>query len=224
MENAIKEKADKLINDANRKAEELAHEAEEKAKQIAEEARKKAENIRKEAERKARQLREKASEKVEAGKREIARTGKSATEKFISAGAVSLSAILFAKFLYDEYAAWAHTKEVNAELDAAIQREEENGNKLSYSWAQFRQFAAMIESATNGVGTDNQVIMQVFGAMNNNADVLALIKTYGRRQNTWFGVPMGRYTLNQLLINELSNSERAELNALLEKKNITIKF
>ena len=224
MKNAIQEQAEKLIEEANEKAEQMANEATKKAQQIADEARKKAENLRKEAERKARQLREKAAEKVETGKREIVKAGKSATERFLTAGAVSLGAILFAKFLLGEYSTWAHSKEVNQELDAAIKREEENGNKLSFSWAQFRQFAGMIEAATNGVGTDTQVIMQVFSQLKNNADVLALIKVYGRRQNTYFGIPMGRYTLNQLLINELSNGERADLNALLQNKKITIKF
>jgi len=128
------------------------------------------------------------------------------------------------KFLLGEYSKYSHTQEVNDALDSAIKKEENNGNSLSYSQAEYNQFANQIEQATAGAGTDTSTINQIFGQMKNNADVLQLIKTYGQRPNSFFGVPMGNLTLSQLMVSELSHGERKQLNAILAQKGITITF
>ncbi len=220
MENAIQEQADRLVEDAARKAEQLAEDARRKADRLKEEARVRAQRLMDKANEKVAQGKEKIAE----GKKEIVRAGKTTTEKFFSSAVIAMVSVFGIKFLHNEYAIWSHNKETTAALDSAIKKEENKGHNLSYLLAEYNQFSNMIEEATDGAGTDTQVIDEVFGKMENNADILQLIKSYGKRPNTWFGISIGKYTLNQLLISELSHSERTRLNAILQKKGITIIF
>ncbi len=220
MENAIQERADKLVEDAARKAEQLAEDARRKADRLKEEARTRAQKLLEKANEKVAE----GKEKIDEGKKEIVRAGRSVTEKFFSSAVIAMVSVFGVKFLFGQYAAWSHDKETAAALDSAMKKEEAKGYQLSYSLAEYNQFCNMIEEATNGAGTNTQVINQVFGKMQNNTDILQLIKTYGQRPNTWFGIPLGNFTLSQLLISELSHSERSTLNAILAKKDITITF
>ncbi len=224
MENVIKQRADMLVDEANRKAEQLAEDAKRKAEQLAEEARKKAAILRNEARAKARKLLNHTNEKIAESKEVVKSTTHSATEKLISGVIITFGSMLMIKFLLNNYSAYSHTQKVNEALDSAIKKGENAGKSLSYSEAEYTQFANMIEQATAGAGTDTQVIFQVFGKMQNNTDVLQLIKTYGKRPNSWFGIPLGNFSLSQLLISELSLSERKQLNQILAQKNISITF
>ncbi len=220
MENLIKNKADELMENADKKAAELAEEARKKAEQLADEARKKAARLREEAREKARKL----NEKISQTKDNVKSATRSAADKFISAAVVTFGGIFIMKFLLKEYASYSHTKKVNDALDSAIKKGESAGKPLSYSQPEYTQFANMIQQATAGAGTDTQIIYQVFGKMQNDTDILQLIQTYGKRPNSWLGIPMGNFTLSQLLISELSSRERKQLNDILAQKGITITF
>ena len=110
------------------------------------------------------------------------------------------------------------------DVDDAIKEEERKGNRLSYPLAYYNTYADQIEQATDAAGTDASAIYRTMGAMNNNADVLQLIKAYGKRMNFAMFVPLGNFTLPQILISELSESEMAELNRILSTKGINIQF
>jgi len=110
------------------------------------------------------------------------------------------------------------------DVDDAIKEEERKGNHLSYPLAYYNTYADQIEQATDAAGTDSSAIYRVMGAMNNNADVLQLIKAYGKRLNFAMFIPLGNFTLPQILISELSESELAELNRILSSKAINIQF
>jgi uncharacterized protein YqgQ len=99
-----------------------------------------------------------------------------------------------------------------------------DNTSLSYPISYYAQMADVIQEATDNSGTDTDAINRVFEKMNNNYDVLQLIKAYGSRWNFFFGVPLGSFTLPQILVSELSNSEIGDLNNLLTNKGITIQF
>ncbi len=220
MENLLKRKADELLKNTDKKAAELAEEARKKAEQLADEARKKAAMIKEEAREKARKINEKISKTTE----NVKSATRSAADKFISGSVVTFGGIFMIKFLLKEYASYNHTKKVNDALDSAIKKGESAGKPLSYSLAEFSQFANMIQQATAGAGTNTHIIYQVFGKMQNDTDILQLIQTYGKRPNSWLGIPMGNFTLSQLLISELSSRERKQLDDILSRKGITITF
>ncbi len=178
-----------------------------KAEQLAEEARKKAAKLRAEASEKARKLIGQTSEKIANGKKEIAKTGRLATEKFVSEAAMAFGSIA-----------------INDALDLAIKKEETNGNSRSYRRTEYNQFADDIEHSTSGAGTNISTINQIFAKLKNNADVLQLMKTYGQRPSSFFGEPIGNETLSQFIVSQLSLSERIKLNSMLTKKGITITF
>jgi cell division protein FtsL len=222
--NAIAQRAGDLINDANRKAEQLAEDARKKAERLREEAEAKAKRMKEEAKATAERMLARTKEKAGQAREELSRSAHSMTEKVFSLGVGSLAAVFVIKILLNEYSTWTHNQDVNTAFDNAIQKQESEGNTPSFSDAEYIQFANMIEQATNGVGTDKQIIYGVFEKMKNTADVLKLMQTYGKRMNDLFFVPMGRFSLSEILISELSTSERATLNAKLSKKGITISF
>jgi len=99
-----------------------------------------------------------------------------------------------------------------------------DNNSLSYPVSYYAQMTDVIQEATDNSGTDTDAIYRVFDKMNNDSDVLQLIKAYGSRWNFFFGVPLGSFTLPQILISEMSNSEISDLNNMLTNKGITIQF
>lgn len=103
----------------------------------------------------------------------------------------------------------------------------ESGTSPNYSSSQFAGWSDSLQEAMEGVGTDEEVILNVFKYMKNKADVLALIKAFGIRDYTddkfiiWNVKP---FNLNQWLANELSVSNLADLNSLLKKEGINYTF
>ncbi len=109
-------------------------------------------------------------------------------------------------------------KRKEKELDNAIDYELKNGSQLTYSLAQYSIYADLIEEATDTTGTDEQAVFGVFMQMQNNADVLQLIKSYGIRFNLSL-FSMGNYTLSQLLIAE---GIQSDIQQILAGKGITV--
>lgn len=103
-----------------------------------------------------------------------------------------------------------------------------NGVKPTMSQAQFSGYATSLREAFDGCGTDNKVWENVFKAMKNEADVLALIATYGTRtydgcnwEGDWTDKTSG---LPGAINAELSSSEIGKLNASLSSKGINYQF
>lgn len=164
--------------------------------------------------------------KVDAAKMQLVRIGQDVREspqKILYAGIGALAGVIAIKQLSNIFSKTADEKNADA-LNNGINQEIKKGNKLTYLDTQYNQLADMIEQATDTAGTDENTIYGVFQKMKNNADVLQLIKAYGKRYNFWFGIPLGKFDLTQILVSELSRNERRKVNDILAKKGITITF
>jgi len=217
MESKLQQKAQDLIEEANNRAEQLAEEAKRKADRLKREAKERAQRL-------LEKTKEKAKDKLAQNKREIVKSGRSMTDKVFATGIGVVGMMYFVKFIISEYSKWSHNSETIAALENAIKKEKSNGNNPLFTQAEYAQMANMIEGATNGAGTNTEIIYEVFGKLQNNADVLELIKIYGKRLNDFFGISIGHFTLSKLLISELSSNEREKLNNILKEKGITISF
>lgn len=108
----------------------------------------------------------------------------------------------------------------------------EAGEKPNYSASQYNTWAEALytamESVNGGFGTDEDAIKQVFSYMQNKADVLQLIKTFGIRpyeDDKLLMFNINDYNLNEWLSAELSASEKAEyVNNVLKSRNINYSF
>lgn len=93
---------------------------------------------------------------------------------------------------------------------------------------QAEDFASTIVTAANDCGTDEDAMYAVMQQLQNQADVLFLIQTYGVRQykgcfdGDYFSYHS--YNLAQTLTTELSGSELAHLNSILSSKGIAYQF
>jgi hypothetical protein len=98
--------------------------------------------------------------------------------------------------------------------------------KQTIGSTQMSIFANSLFEAMNGASTDERAIYKVFANMNNKADVLGLIKTYGTRKinSGIYLVPDYEGSLGGALTNELKISEITALNMNLAKKGIGIRF
>lgn len=101
------------------------------------------------------------------------------------------------------------------------------GIRPSYSDSQYDGFAGSIVAAINDCGTDETVIYDIFSQMNNEADVQKMKAVYAVRDykgcgENFFGV-VSR-SLSSALTSELSDSERAQLNGILQAKGIQTRF
>lgn len=93
--------------------------------------------------------------------------------------------------------------------------------------AKFKEIADKVFGAMNGYGTDTDEIKNQFALLKNNDDVMSLIATYGIRE-----ISSGKYNptpnfignLPEAIANELSQSEISELNSILVKSGISIRF
>lgn len=92
----------------------------------------------------------------------------------------------------------------------------------------YESYSSIIVEATDDCGTDEQAIYDVFSALQNEADVWALVKRFGVRQikSCFSGNYFGNtpYNLPQIIVEELSSSERNTLNSILAQKGITYRF
>ena len=115
-------------------------------------------------------------------------------------------------------------EKTDKQIDIAIKDEQGNGNPLSFPIAQYQMMADIIEEATDTSGTDTDAVYGVFLQLKNNTDLLQLIKAYGQRWNFMFGVPLGKFSLQQIINSELDGTEKATLNQILLGKGISIQI
>lgn len=111
------------------------------------------------------------------------------------------------------------------------------GIRPSYSATQYESFALKLAEAMNGCGTTESSLTQVFSAMKNKADVLALISAFGVRfyQPCAATQPISyaRYIFDDKLFGgnlqtwleyDLSSGEIKKINKLLSEKSIDFQF
>lgn len=112
-----------------------------------------------------------------------------------------------------------------------------NGIVPTKSASQFEILSAKINEAVNGCGTDEEAIYQVFNSLNNRADLLSLISSFGIRYyrpcaatdpisyTSWmFNNKSFGGDLSSLLSYDLDNSEIAKINSILKSKKIDFTF
>jgi hypothetical protein len=93
--------------------------------------------------------------------------------------------------------------------------------------AKFKEIANKIFNAFESYGTDNTTIKNQFALLKNNDDVMGLVAAYGIREiSSGKYNPLPNFTGNlpQSIADELSQSEISDLNSVLVKSGITIRF
>jgi hypothetical protein len=101
------------------------------------------------------------------------------------------------------------------------------GTAPTMNEAKFKEIANKIFNAFEGYGTDTTTIKNQFALLKNNDDVMGLVAAYGIRE-----ISSGKYNplpdftgnLPQAIADELSQSEISDLNSVLVKSGITIRF
>ena len=108
-------------------------------------------------------------------------------------------------------------KKATKEQDDYIKDVEKQIDKsdLSYSNSEYTQMANKLYSAMKGIGTNENAIYDVFSQLETESDVRKLISTYGSKDGM---------TLQQWLIDDLSNRELQKVNDILAKNNINYSF
>lgn len=109
----------------------------------------------------------------------------------------------------------------------ALTNEAATGGTPSYPDSQFYAWANRLESTMFDWGTNEDSLYDVFRALKNNADFIALKQAFGMRTYTGGIVPgffYGKYSLDQWIEEELNPEEIATVNSILASKGITYRF
>ena len=101
------------------------------------------------------------------------------------------------------------------------------GVKPSFYDSQYATWASQLVKAFEGYGLDESVVYRVFVNMKNDADVLKLINVYGIREissGAYNPAPNFKGTLAATIAEEMDSEEVKEINVILAKRGIKIKF
>lgn len=101
------------------------------------------------------------------------------------------------------------------------------GSATTMSGAKFKEIAEKVFTSMNGYGTNVDEINNQISLLKNNDDLMSLIAAYGIRD-----ISTGKYNplpdfngnLPEAIANELSQNEISDLNSILVKSGITIRF
>ncbi len=113
--------------------------------------------------------------------------------------------------------------DINADLNKEIQK----GMKPTLPASQVSGIANNLKTAFDGYGSDFDMILKNLVKVNNQLDLLAVIKAYGvRKVSSGRGNPSPDFegTLGQTLAEELSATELQAVNMMLAKKGIKNRF
>jgi hypothetical protein len=101
------------------------------------------------------------------------------------------------------------------------------GTAPTMNEAKFKEIANKIFNAFEGYGTDTTAIKNQFALLKNNDDVMGLVAAYGIREissGNYNPLPDFTGNLPEAIGDELSQSEISDLNSILVKNGITIRF
>lgn len=106
-----------------------------------------------------------------------------------------------------------------------------NGISPSFPNSQYEAWSNQLTTAFSGCGTDTGSVFNVFNSLNNEADLLKLVSTYGTRKYEkclsglyLLGGGENNLTLSAAISNELSVAELDSLNTILLNKGIKYRF
>ena len=114
--------------------------------------------------------------------------------------------------------------EINLELGGNA------GVNPTLSLDKFKEIADKIYVAFNGYGTDfngNNGLINQFSLLKNNDDFMGVIAAYGIREvdgGMWNPLPNFKGNLVETIANELTNSEISQINSIIVKSGISIRF
>jgi hypothetical protein len=103
-------------------------------------------------------------------------------------------------------------------------------SKASMTKEQYNLLAEKVFNAFSGYGTDfngTNGLKNIFSLLRNNDDLMELIAAYGIREvssGSFNPIPDFTGNLPEVLSNELSQKEISEINSILVKNNINIRF
>lgn len=114
-------------------------------------------------------------------------------------------------------------QETQQTVDTEVTTRINKGETPTYSASQFKQFADTLQSAMEGMGTNEEAIYGVIAKMYSDLDVLMLIQSFGIRwyKELFFGE---NYTLAQWFDNELSTYGIDVVNNILAQRGIKFYF
>jgi hypothetical protein len=104
--------------------------------------------------------------------------------------------------------------------------EKDQQKLLTLPLSQYSQLATTLQTAMQGVGTNEDAVFRVFNQLSTNFDVLKLTEVFGMKNLSNNPLGFGSESLNLIgWINaELSESEIRDLNKLLRSRQITFQF
>ena len=95
-----------------------------------------------------------------------------------------------------------------------------NQNNLTYQIGDYAIMADGLESAMQTSGTDEAAVLEIISQLQTADDLRQLIKTFGKRKNYTFGLPLYNENLIYWLNEELSGSDRDQVASVFASFNI----
>ncbi|MDR2962732.1 MAG: hypothetical protein LBU90_03705 [Bacteroidales bacterium] len=140
-------------------------------------------------------------------------------QKIILVTIVVIVAYVGYTFLKPKIQEWFLSKNRESERKSEI-----NKNDLSYSDVEYRDMAATIFNAMDGIGTNVEAIYNVARKMKTKSDWLRLVDVFGIKEVNSGLFFVGNYkgNLPELLPTELSSGEMQELNFILKSINVSL--
>lgn len=140
--------------------------------------------------------------------------------------AVGFSAYLIYKKIKNIQATKDARKEVG-DIESDLDKLKKLGKKQSLTNSEITGIANNLKTAMDGYGTDFDAILKNLVKINNQVDLLAVIKAYGvKKLSTGKLNPTPDFegTLGQAFTEELNSQQLSAVNSMLAKKGITQRF
>jgi hypothetical protein len=141
-------------------------------------------------------------------------------------GVVGISGFLIYKKIKNMKAEKDSKKEVG-DVDDDLKALQKSGKKLSLTGSEIASIANNLFTAMDGYGTNYDMILKNLVRVNNQVDLLAVIKSYGVRELSSGRLnpePNFKGTLGQAFAEELSSTQLSAINLMLAKKGIAHRF
>ncbi len=110
------------------------------------------------------------------------------------------------------------------EIEKELKDLKQQGTVPTLSDSQISIMANQLHTAFDGTGTDEVAVYRVFSQVKNEADVLALIKSYGIRKIGGSLTSDFEGTLPQTMTSELDQGEISIVNGYLKRNNVQYSF
>ncbi|MEO1382139.1 MAG: hypothetical protein AAFV78_02750 [Bacteroidota bacterium] len=152
-------------------------------------------------------------------------------KKILGLGVLFIGAAVIGKQVYDSFTADdADSEALPDQAGKELNERLKQGERLSYTPSTYEALASRIYEAVKYYGWDDSESKAeaALKQMKNTADILYLIRIYGRRQLyviAWAGIPDGRpLNLAETVTDEFSQSRINRVNAYFQQQGIQFQF